>query len=197
LDRFWIGFADDVVNRKEAIMLRRWSIGPVVIALVILMVMPAASAGKGGSDRPFKASFAGPVHWEWPGEFESECSEVTTVTHSFGNATHMGRTELMSSHCPDRDSSHERYDGRLTLIAANGDKLYGMYDYPAIDEGDPVMFIGGTGRFANATGEAVFVYDVVPVFTEGCQIDPEDPFPCMDFFVPWQWTSTLIGFISY
>ena len=53
-----------------------------------------------------------------------------------------------------KDSEHEPYDGRITLIAANGDELYGVYDYPAIDDGYPIVFNGGTGRFANATGEA-------------------------------------------
>ena len=178
-------------------MLKRWSIGSVVIALVILMVVPAASAGRHGTDRPFKASFAGEVHWEFPGDFASECSEVTTVTDSFGKATHMGRTESLWSHCPDEDSDHEPSDGRITLIAANGDELYGVYDYPAIDDGSPIVFNGGTGRFANATGEATVVYDVIPVFVEGCDIDSEDPFPCMDFSVPWQWSSTLTGTISY
>lgn len=178
-------------------MLKRWSIGSVVIALVILSVVPAASAGSHATDRPFKASFAGQVHWEWPGVHPSECVLVTTVTDSFGKATHMGRTESLWSHCPEGDSNHEPNDGHITLIAANGDELYGVYDYPAIDDGSPIVFTGGTGRFANASGSATVVYDVNPEFVEGCPIDPDDPFPCMDFSVPWQWSSTLTGTISY
>jgi len=184
-------------------MLKRWSIGSLVIALVVLMAVPAASAGRHGTDRPFKASFTGEARWEWPGDFPSGCDEVTTVTNAFGKATHMGRTALMSSHCPAQDSEHERYDGRLTLTAANGDRLYAMYDYPAIDEGDPVIFNGGTGRFKNATGQATWVYDVMPVLLDeelwdeaGC-VNPEEDFACLDFSVPWQWSSTLTGTISY
>jgi hypothetical protein len=193
LDCFWIGITDDAQNRKEAIMLKRWSIGSLVIALVVLMVVPAASAGRHGTDRPFKASFAGEVHWETPGDFPSECTEVTTVADAFGKATHMGRTALMSSHCPAEDSEHERYDGRLTLTAANGDRLYAMYDYPAIDEGDPVIFTGGTGRFKNATGQATWVYDVELTFRDDC--DPvTDPIMCL---TNSPWNSTLTGTISY
>ena len=167
-------------------MMKRWSIGPIVVALVVLMVMPAASAGKGGSDRPFKASFTGEVHWE----FSDQCGSVTTVTEAGGRATHMGRVAYEGAHCPDEVVID---DGRFTIVAANGDKLYGVYDYPAIDYGEPVTFIGGTGRFAGASGGGVWEYDVELIFREDC--DPaSDPFMCL---TNSPWWSTLTGTISY
>jgi hypothetical protein len=100
---------------------------------------------------------------------------------------------LRSSHCTGKDSEHEPYDGRLTLTAANGDRLYAMYDYPEIDYGDPVIFTGGTGRFKNATGQATWVYDVELTFRDDC--DPvTDPIMCL---TNSPWTATLTGTISY
>lgn len=175
-------------------MSKRWLV-VLCVAMVALTVMPMASAAPGGTDRPFKASFAGPVHWEFPGEFASECAEITTVTESPGKATHMGNVMLSSSHCPGEPGNTE--DGFGTIVAANGDELYMVYDYDPLDEGNEieVTFEGGTGRFASATGDALWTYYVVPEFIEGC-VD-SDPFNCMNFFVPWQWSSTLSGSISY
>lgn len=175
-------------------MSKRWLI-VLCVALVALTVMPTASAAPGGTDRPFKASFAGPVHWEFPGEFASECEVITTVTKSPGKAAHMGKVMLSSSHCPAEPAYTS--DGFGTIEAANGDQLYMVYDYDPLDEGNEIQvtFDGGTGRFSEATGTAVWTYYVIPEFVAGC--DDPDPFNCMDFTVPWQWWSTLTGSISY
>lgn len=175
-------------------MSKRWLI-VLCVALVALTVMPTASASPGGTDRPFKASFAGPVHWEFPGDFASGCSGITTVTKSPGKATHMGTVMLSSSHCPAEPAYTN--DGFGTIEAANGDELYMVYDYDPMDEGNEieVTFDGGTGRFSEATGTAVWTYYVIPEFVAGC--DDPDPFNCMDFTVSWQWWSTLTGNISY
>ena len=133
-------------------MSKRWLV-VLCVAMVALSVMPMASAAPGGTDRPFKASFAGPVHWEFPGDFASGCTEITTVTESPGKATHMGKVMLSSSHCPGEPENTN--DGFGTIKAANGDKLYMVYDYDPTerrqrDRGDVQRrdrtFRGGDGR---------------------------------------------------
>jgi hypothetical protein len=39
-------------------------------------------------------------------------------------------------------------------------------------------------------------YKVVQQFKPGCNPVP-NPFPCFDFSVPWPWSATLEGTISY
>lgn len=176
-------------------MSRRWLAVLAVAALFLVAVTPMALAATGGTDRPFKASFEGPVHWEFPGDFPSDCDEVTTVTESPGRATHMGKVTISSSHCPDEPDYVD--DGVATIVAANGDQLFMVYDYDPFDEDNtiPVRFDGGTGRFDGATGEAEWTYYAIPEFIEGCD-DPES-FDCLDFSVSWQWGSTLIGDIDF
>lgn len=161
-------------------------------ALIALLVVPMALAAEGGTDRPFKARLTGEVTYAFPGR----CLEVTTLTGATGQATHMGRIETVWSHCPADPSNTD--DGRLTLVAANGDAVYGEYDYdPASpDNFFPITVVGGTGRFAFASGALVVTYEVTPEFIAGCIPEP-DPFPCFDFSEPWQWSATMTGRISY
>lgn len=174
--------------------MRRWLVPLVLAALVALLAMPAAAASH-GTERPFKGSFAGEIRWEWPGSFPSGCTIATTVTEGSGVATHLGKVGLAASHCPAEPEYVS--DGRATFVAANGDELNGAYDYDPLSEGNQITFYftGGTGRFADASGSAVWTYYIVPVLIEGCD-DPEN-FDCLDLTVPWQWWSTLVGTVSY
>lgn len=176
--------------------MKRWPKFLFAAVLTTLLVMPMAASGQQGTDRPMKAKFTGTASWEWPGDWPSGCAMVTTVTRATGQATHLGLAVLTSSHCPAEPTNKE--DGWITLIAANGDMLYGRYDYdPAPGpQPPPVIWTGGTGRFAGASGSAIMTYKVVPQFIPGCDPDP-NPFPCYDFSVPWPWSATLTGTISY
>jgi hypothetical protein len=120
---------------------------------------------------------------------------VTTLTEATGEATHMGRIEASFSHCPAEPEIIN--DGRLRIVAANGDELYGTYNYGPEYEGDeiPVTLDGGTGAFADASGAVIMKYEVIPQFIPECNPEP-DPFPCMDFSVAWPWSATLTGTIS-
>jgi hypothetical protein len=174
--------------------MRRWLVPLVLAALVALVAMPAAAASH-GTDRPFKASFEGAVRWEFPGSSASGCTLVTTITEALGQATHLGTVSLVSTHCPAE--ADYVIDGRATFVAANGDELNGVYDYDPLSESNEIAFsfAGGTGRFANASGSAVWTYYIVPVLIEGCD-DPED-FDCLDLSASWLWWSTLVGTVSY
>lgn len=176
-------------------MKRRWAIVAVAAALITLMSLPAAAAGAGGAERPFKGTLAGEITYEWPGESPSECTIVTTKTHATGNATHMGLVEAFWSHCP----AEVDYvgDGRLILLAANGDELHGFYDYFEVEGApllSPIALAGGTGRFADASGELIADFAVVPMLKDGCD-DPTN-FDCLDLTVPWPWWATVQGTID-
>jgi hypothetical protein len=108
----------------------------------------------------------------------------------------MGKIEAVWYHCPAEPDIV--IDGKLKLISANGDELYGIYDYDPMSESNqfPITLNGGTGLFAEASGTVTGTFDVVPQFIPGCDLDP-DPFACMDFSVPWAWSATLTGTISY
>lgn len=172
----------------------------VVLALALLaspFIIRVAKAAEGGTDLPFKGTLAGAARWEFPGVTPSNCTVVTTLTDGVkGQATHMGQVEAFMTHCPAEPEIVN--DGRITFIAANGDKLYGTYNYdPMIDSDNiPITLNGGTGRFVNASGVVTMTYQVEPKFIEGCNPEP-DPFPCMDFSVSWPWSATLAGTISY
>ena len=175
--------------------MKSWLRFVLVATFAIVLVAPMAAYGQHGTDRPFKATLEGSVTWEWPGDWPSQCTRVTTVTHATGQATHLGLVVMTSSHCPDQPEYI--YDGRMTLTAANGDRLYGIYNYGESElQAMTVTFTGGTGRFAGASGSALMTYEIVPQFIPGC--DDFDEFPwCLDFSVPWPWSATLTGTISY
>ena len=77
-----------------------------------------------------------------------------------GHATHLGRyTEVGSaSFSPTADPTVFQIDGWVILTAANGDQLYELVNgylnglTGAITA--TVTYVGGTGRFADATGTA-------------------------------------------
>jgi hypothetical protein len=181
------------MKRKSTISL---AVVMAVILLFSLFVVSMAFADKSGTDRPFKATLTGTARWEFPGESPSNCTVVTTITEATGQGTHVGQIEAFWSHCPGEPDYMN--DGRLRLVAANGDELYGTYDYDPNSESNdiPITFNGGTGSFADASGAVVGTYEVIPQFVSECNPEP-DPFPCFDFSVPWPWSATLTGTISY
>jgi hypothetical protein len=182
-------------------MLRRFSIAVAVVALFAFAAAPGANAGMGAADRPFRATMAGEASWDFTGDARPDCGPVATLTHATGTATHMGRASASMSHCPILPEYIG--DGRLTLAAANGDELRGTYDYDPTDETNAmrVTVTGGSGRFEGASGSATMKYGVEPQVTTDCTTEPF----CfdvgggyyLDFTVPWMWSATLTGTISY
>lgn len=166
----------------------------IAAALVGLLLVPAASAGQGGTARPFHTTLVGSIHWEFPGVSPSNCAAVTTLSEGTGEATHLGRVTVAWSHCPEEPEYIG--DGRMILTAANGDQLYGTYDH---DDLSSVTVTGGTGRFSGATGSLVNNIVVVPAFLPSPPCDPDTSVPpgCLNVYVPWPATWSLTGTISY
>jgi hypothetical protein len=99
----------------------------------------------------------------WTEPAEGRCPEGYPMLSSMagsGHFTHLGLTSAAGSHCID-PATLAFTRGQLTLIAANGDELYGTYEGvttfvepPLVGWADVIVFAGGTGRFASASGQA-------------------------------------------
>lgn len=185
-------------------MFRRLPIAVVVVALVTLMAAPGAYAERGGMDRPFQATLVGEAYWQFPSVARPDCGPVATLGNPTGRATHMGKVTTSNSHCP----ALPEYigDGRLTIVAANGDEVYATYDYDPSDETNviPITITGGTGRFKDASGSLTEVYSVEQQFTTVCttepfcfDVDPGEGELFLDLSARWPWSATLTGTITY
>jgi len=85
-----------------------------------------------------------------------------------GHATHLGKyTEVGSaSFSPTADPTVLRVDARVVLTAADGDQLYetitGRLDLQTGAITATVTYVGGTGRFGDATGSATLSGQFLP-----------------------------------
>ncbi|HSC90185.1 MAG TPA: hypothetical protein VLB86_00875 [Gaiellaceae bacterium] len=132
-------------------------VAALLVALAALAVASAA-ADTGGSDRPFTGTLVGSATWLPDGS----CPPVglRTWSEGSGTASHLGLVGMSSNHCtPPGDV----ISGEMTFFAANGDEVHMTYSGtcgPLPPVGGTItctvenVIVGGTGRFANATGEA-------------------------------------------
>lgn len=154
-------------------------------ALVALIVFTlSATAVTAQTDRPLWGWSSGVTTWY---DNEKDCEAgVTTKTDLPAFTSHLGRSQLIMSHCPVDFSIA---NGDLTLVAANGDQLVGTYVGDVTAEEDfsvfyatlTITFTGGTGRFDDADGSAV-MYAVVINGGDA----PE-----------WDWSATWWGTLAY
>jgi hypothetical protein len=164
----------------------------VLLAALAAFAVASAAADTGGTDRPFTATMAGAA-WAVP---DSSCLTypyspgVRTHSEASGVASHLGLVSMTGSHCPLLDG--RSVGGQMTLVAANGDELYMTFEGVSDPVGLPPpgtvitftsdnVIVGGTGRFANATGE---VHETVLVTFTGLG-------------TPWPFTRTSYGTLSY
>ena len=132
----------------------------VSLGLVLLLAAPTATAE---AMRPFRADFTGQAVFTptaTPGV-------LAGATSGAGRAAHFGRVSLSSTELLDFASAPGSLllrDGRMVMVAANGDELYWSYegggplpraDGTAVFSGTFVI-TGGTGRFADAAGSGSF-----------------------------------------
>lgn len=85
------------------------------------------------------------------------------TTTGTGKSTHMGKISIAANDCITPADNHYAFIGKLTITAANGDKLSGDYSGSLVPaETVPVysfsnatfQITGGTGRFSKASGSA-------------------------------------------
>ena len=93
---------------------------------------------------------------------------IGAIPTGSGTATHLGQWTVTGNvkYTPDANGVLHS-SGDATITAANGDKLQVQIDgildpVAAIDQG-VFHFVGGTGRFEGATGDANFVVHINPL----------------------------------
>jgi hypothetical protein len=132
----------------------------VLLVALAAFVVTAAAADTGGSDRPFTGKLAGSAAVV-P---DANCPiGLRTLSEGSGAASHLGFVSMSSSHCTP--VTNVITGGQMTLVAADGDEVHATYSgacvpfpFPPVGEnltcGTENVIVGGTGRFANATGVA-------------------------------------------
>lgn len=96
-------------------------------------------------------------------DFGGRCSVPSDLLLSFsveGTATRLGRFTAIAEHCSVVDfvnGGSAIHDGVMVFTAANGDELWTHYTRPSAGEATPEdhEFVGGTGRFAGASGSGL------------------------------------------
>src|SRR5688572_29321428 len=130
----------------------------MLIPFLLLGTIPASAV-----ERPFALHGAG-VATLITDESGNLIGAVPTAS---GTATHIGQWTVTGLVKYAPDNGVLRSSGEATITAANGDKLQcridGILDpIAAVDQG-VFYFLGGTGRFEGASGNANFVVTINPV----------------------------------
>lgn len=141
-------------------MKRFMKIRTLMLAIFMLLGTIPASA----VERPFALSGTGVATLITDGSGHL----IGAVPTGSGTATHLGQWTVSGTvhYTPDNNGVLHS-SGDATITAANGDKLQVQIDgildpVAAMDQG-VFRFVGGTGRFEGATGEANFVVSINPV----------------------------------
>jgi hypothetical protein len=128
------------------------------LALAVLALLGLAGSAAAGEQVPFTGTLEGsftvtPVN---------PPLIVDILLTGSGNATHLGKFELVFPHRVDRSTVPATGVGIYAMRAANGDmvfaEVYGEATLvaPGLLHGvETATIIGGTGRFTDATGEFV------------------------------------------
>lgn len=122
---------------------------PVVCVLLFTALGgSAASAAAKGTDRPWKGS--GLV----TGTFTVGPAGVQVIGVGTVTVTHLGRSDYSNVvTCPT--GCINGGTTKVIIVAANGDMVFGEGVVAPNNGGTTVELVGGTGRFANATGNYV------------------------------------------
>jgi hypothetical protein len=83
------------------------------------------------------------------------------TTTGTGKSSHMGKISIAANDCITLGDNHYEFIGKLTITAANGDKLSGDYSGSLVPTDAVLVYsfsnatfqiTGGTGRFSKASG---------------------------------------------
>jgi hypothetical protein len=123
----------------------RKNLATLVVVLGLGPLVGSASANTGGTNLPFKVTGSGSVNENY---FYGDLSGGALGAFA-GKGSFSGSSFVYSypSECPDTSTPG---DISITLVAANGDTLNTQVAQGAF------TVTGGTGRFANATGQGTF-----------------------------------------
>ena len=134
----------------------------VCLALAVL-TLPGISRPVLAEERPFQLQKGG--------VFVRFDSYSGADVFAFGEITHLGKT-YVSGRVGVNPTGPDTFDafGSVVFIAANGDRLYAtvegaggisMFTGDVSSADFTLTFVGGTGRFADASGSAdlIFLYD--------------------------------------
>jgi hypothetical protein len=126
----------------------------IVTTLVSLAALTTPVAAAARDTVPFRGTDSGTFVALPPDADNVVFAQASTT----GQATHLGRYSLVAHEYTDLDDLRI-FGGAFTLTAANGDTLFGTYEgtadlarFPVIGFDVQGPILGGTGRFAGATG---------------------------------------------
>ncbi|MDB5758061.1 MAG: hypothetical protein JWM30_1350 [Burkholderia sp.] len=133
-------------------------------ALLISSLAFSASAAHAQTAVPFNGTFN--IDESLALSPDAGCPILTGIISGQGTATHLGRTAISGTNCvtPPAEGAPPVYNfanGKIILMAANGDTLNGTFSGSFVPTGKGTVFTvvdgtysfsRGTGRFAAATG---------------------------------------------
>lgn len=130
---------------------------------------PSANRGQPDQELPFQLSgdavllgqdfapgFGPPTFGR--SDFDGRCSVPSDFVINFaleGRATHLGKVTAVAEHCTLLDfatGGFSESDGVMIFTTANGDELWSDYQRTTNAVPEDHEFVGGTGRFAGASG---------------------------------------------
>ena len=136
----------------------------MIRTLMLMLVLLAGMTPASAVERPFALSGTGVATLVTDGSGHL----IGAIPTGSGTATYLGQWTVAGTvhYIPDSNGVLHS-SGDATITAANGDKLQvsidGILDpVAAVDQGI-FHFVGGTGRFEGATGDANFLVSISPV----------------------------------
>jgi hypothetical protein len=144
-------------------------VGLLLVVLMLLAVASPAVAGNIDKPRPFHGVYVDPGVPILP---TITCVDgIPSAGAGTGYANHLGAYTWHAEFCmvPTSPSTVIVEDGSVTVVAANGDLLYGIFDAEGEFLPDGTMvntqdltYEGGTGRFERAVGSATAFGVIAP-----------------------------------
>ena len=130
----------------------------MLVPFLLLGTIPVSAV-----ERPFALHGAGVA----PLIIDGSGNVIGATPTGSGTATHLGQWTVSGEVKYTPVNGVLKSSGEATITASNGDKLQIQIDgtldpVAAVDQG-AFRFVGGTGRFEGATGEASFVVTINPV----------------------------------